>query len=77
MIEVTLNISWLLVQDGQLWVFQKPLIYWDFPTQLWGLQRMKNKKQRARVNPQGENASLLLEIRGEWPDVFELIGRKH
>ncbi len=28
-----LNVEWLLVSDGLVWVFQKLLIYWDFHTQ--------------------------------------------
>ncbi len=27
---MTLNVEWLLVPDGLVWVFQKQLIYWDF-----------------------------------------------
>lgn len=30
---VTLNTAWLLVSNGLIWIFNKPLIFWDFPTQ--------------------------------------------
>ncbi len=30
---MTLNVEWLLVPDGLVWVFQKLLIYWDFHSQ--------------------------------------------
>ncbi len=30
---MTLNVGWLLVPDGLVWVFQKLLIYWDFHEQ--------------------------------------------
>ncbi len=30
---MTLNVEWLLVPDGLVWVFQKLLIYWDFHAQ--------------------------------------------
>ncbi len=28
-----MNVEWLLVPDGLVWVFQKLLIYWDFHAQ--------------------------------------------
>ncbi len=30
---MTLNVEWLLVPDGLVWIFKKLLIYWDFQAQ--------------------------------------------
>ncbi len=66
-----LNVEWLLVPDGLVWVFQKLLIYWDFHTQpSLGFTENGLKKRKYPVSGScvDENALLMSEVRGEWTD---------
>jgi len=63
-----------------LWlVFQKLLIYWDFHAQpSLGFTEYGPKERKYPVSGSsvGKNALLMPEVRGEWPDRFELIERQ-
>ncbi len=72
-ISVTLNVEWLLVPDGLVWVFKKLLIYWDFHTQPFlGFKEKGQKKRKYPVNGScvDENGLLMSEFRGELSDWF-------
>jgi hypothetical protein len=59
--------------------FQKLLIYWDFHAQpSLGFTENGPKKRKYPVSGSsvGANALLMPEVRGEWPDWFELIERQ-
>ncbi len=63
-----LNVEWLLVPDGLVWVFQKLLIYWDFLTQPslgFTENGLKKRKYPVSYNCGDENALLMSEVRGE------------
>lgn len=65
--------------DGLLWIFQKQLISFDFPTQpSLGFTENDLKKRNSRVSDSslGENLWLMSEVRGEWAECFDLIGRQ-
>lgn len=67
--------AWLLVPDGP--VFQKMLIYWDFPTQpSVGFTENGLIKRGAHwivsSSSLGGNALLMSEVRGAWLDCFKL-----
>ncbi len=48
---MTLNMGWLLVPDGLVWVFQKLLIYWDFhPQPSLGFTENGPKKRKYQVS---------------------------
>ncbi len=73
--KVTLNMEWLLVPEGLVWVFQKLLIYWDFHTQpSLGFTENGPKKRKYPVSGScvDENALLMSEVRGEWADWLEM-----
>ncbi len=85
-----MNVEWLLKPDGQVWVFQKLLIYWDFHAQTSlgftengpivqnGLMEMvQNRKYPVSGRSVDENALLMSEVRGEWADWLEMIERQH
>ncbi len=64
-----LNVDWLLVPDGLVWVFQKLLIYWDFHTQPslgFTENGPKTRKYPVSCRCVDENALLMLEVRGQW-----------
>ncbi len=74
-----LNVEWLLVPDGLVWVFQKLLIYWDFHTQpSLGFTENGPKKRKYPVSGRcvDENVLLMSEVRGEWTDWVEMIERQ-
>ncbi len=74
-----LNVEWLLVSDGLVWVFHKLLIYWDFHTQpSLGFTENGPKKRKYPVSGShvDENALLMSEVRGEWTDWLEMIERQ-
>jgi len=61
-------------------LFQQLLIYWDFHAQPYlGFTENGPKKRKYPASGsslQGENALLMSEVRGEWPDWLELIERQ-
>ncbi len=65
---VTLNVEWLLVPDGLVWVFQKLLIYWDFHEQP-SLEFTENGPKTRKYPVSGrcvdKNAWLMSEVRGQ------------
>ncbi len=74
-----LNVDWLLVPDGLLWVFQKLLIYWDFhpqPSLGFTENGLKKRKYPESSSCVDENALLMSEVRGEWTDWLEMIERQ-
>ncbi len=71
-----LNVEWLLVPDGLVWVFHKLLIYWDLHTQpSLGFTENGLRKRKYTVS-ENENALLMSEVRGEWADWLEMIERQ-
>jgi len=63
--------AWLLVPDRPVWVFHNLLSDWDFHAQLFlGLTKNGVEREKHPVcgSPGGENALLMLEVRGEWAD---------
>ncbi len=63
-----MNVEWLLVPDGLVWVFQKLLIYWDFHTQLsLGFTENGLKKRKYPVSGScvDDNALLMSEENGQ------------
>ncbi len=76
---MTLNVEWLLVPDGLVWVFQKLLIYWDLHMQP-SLEITENGPKKRKYPVSGscvdENALLISEVRGEWADWLETIERQ-
>ncbi len=65
---MTLNVEWLLVSDGLVWVFQKLLIYWDFHAQpSLGFTENGPKKRKYPVSGScvDKNALLMSEENGQ------------
>ncbi len=64
---------------GQVWVFQKLLIYWDFHAQP-SLEFTENGQKKRKYPMSGscvdENALLMSEVRGECADWLEMIERQ-
>ncbi len=74
-----LNMEWLLVPDGLVWVFQKLLIYWDFhaqPSIVFTENSPKKRKYPVSGSCVDENALLMSKVRGEWADWLEMIERQ-
>ncbi len=61
----TLNVDWLLVSVGLVWVFQKLLIYWDFHTQLSLRFREWSKKEKISSERQLCGWKCLVDVRGQ------------
>lgn len=63
---VTLNTARLLVSNGLIWIFHKPLIFWDFPTQssrefiVDGLKKRKYPMSDSTLGKKG-----LVNVRGQ------------
>ncbi len=61
-----LNVEWLLVSDGPVWVFQKLLIYWDFHTQpSLGFTENGPKKEKISSERQLCGRKWLVDVRGQ------------
>ncbi len=76
---MTLNVEWLLVPDGLVWVFQTQQIYWDFHAQpSLGFKENGPKKRKYPVSSScvDENALLVSDVRGEWAVWLEMIERQ-
>jgi len=58
------------------WVFQKRLIYWDFQEQLSIGFTENGPKKRQNIQWAAVPWANMSEIRGEWPDWFEMIERQ-
>lgn len=75
---MTLNVVWYM-PDRLVGVFQKLLLYWDFPTNNHhqDLQRIIQRRENIQwVTALWEkNALLVPEVQGDWPDCFNLIIR--
>ncbi len=76
---MTLNVEWLLVPDGLVWVFKKLLIYCDFHAQQslgFTENGLKKRKYPVSGSCKDKNALLMSEVRGEWADWLEMIERQ-
>ncbi len=66
--------------DGLFAIFQKLLIDWNFhaaqPSLGFTENGPKKRKYLFSSSNVGENALLMPEVRGEWPDRFKLIERQ-
>ncbi len=62
--QVTLNVEWLLVPDGLVWVFHKLLIYWDFHAQP-RVYREWSEKEKISSEPQLWGRKCLVDVRGQ------------
>ncbi len=73
-----LNVEWLLVPDGLVWVFHKLLIYWDFHTQpsLWFTENGPKKRKYPVSGSSVDENALISEVRGECADWLEMIERQ-
>ncbi len=63
-----LNVEWLLMPDGLVWVFHKLLIYWDFHTQpslVFTENGLKKRKYPVSASCVDEHALLMSEVRGQ------------
>lgn len=73
---------WLLVPDGLVWAFQKlkaEKCQLGFScTTISGLTENSLKERKYSVSSSflGGKAILMPEVRGKWPDCFELVGKQ-
>lgn len=58
-----LNVAWLLVPDGLVWLSQKLLISWDFHASLWFPKKRKYPVSGSRVEGNGLKR---WEVGGDW-----------
>lgn len=64
MFEIILNVAQLLLADGLVWVSQKLLIYWDFPSQpslRFTEKHLKMKEYPVSSGSLGVNTMLMSE----------------
>jgi len=69
--DLILSMAWLLPVGPVLPVFHNLLSYWDFHSQPFlGFTKngVKREKHPVCSSPVGDNALLMLEVRGEWAD---------
>ncbi len=72
-----LNVEWLLVSDGLVWVFQKLLIYWDFHVHtISRVYREWSEKEKISIEWQLCGQKCLIDVRGEWADWLYMIERQ-